>query len=72
MSEPIYENIYCPVCGLRMMCAINCQKHRALVHMDHCIECEYFEHKFWQCLYLTKKKRSAEAGRDCWGCNPRP
>lgn len=66
MSAPIYDNLYCPICGKRMMCATNCQRHKATIHMSHCYKCEYFIAEYAHCNFLTlqiqrKEKRPPQS-----------
>lgn len=50
-TRQIHGNTACPLCGKRILCAVDCQRYDAAVHLDHCTKCEYFEPMFWHCLY---------------------
>lgn len=58
-NAPIYDNLYCPICGKRIMTAVNCQRYRGLVHMEHCEKCSYFLPIFWHCKYYFEHMKSA-------------
>lgn len=58
---PIYDNTICPVCGKFMWSAVNCQKHRAAIHGEHCRGCFYHERLLGHCTYLFKAKEKRPA-----------
>lgn len=51
----LHDNEKCPVCGKRILCGVDCMRYRAIVHMDHCLDCQYLERMFWHCKFIEKE-----------------
>lgn len=63
-----FDNMICPVCGHRMMVAVDCPQLGAVIHMEHCYTgCEYFIPEFSHCRYrlhkMNSRRREAEENR---------
>lgn len=54
-NRPIHNNVVCPVCGKHILCAADCMRYRAVIHLNHCEQCEYFQPMFWHCTFAYKK-----------------
>lgn len=44
-------NSNCRICGHRFMTGFICRLHKGSICEKHCLECQYFQRQFWQCLY---------------------
>lgn len=50
----------CLVCGRGVMVAVACPMQKGTIHLDHCLDCEYFEQLLWSCCYRQLAEEKAE------------
>ena len=65
----VYNGGRCPVCGYLPWGGAVCRKHRGVVCEKHCLMCDYFERRFWQCMYKETEPLDMRKIRPVYGCS---